>query len=228
MLGSTHTFELFTKCLACHYKCARAFNALCHAVCNMRINRHSAHGFQIRYSAFWMCTAHLAIKAYTSCMSRRHWKRMLIAKMDLFHHVPLTASQSLVQHTHTQADTTDNQNRFCGCCFVAQALQAWYQDVLMEPSRSATGAPPSRAPATPFGRMQLTTPIKATRAATTAAAAAKVDSAVDHRSFGVSPGAGVISPLAKLGIETPKGKLKVSQEAQEVCTQRGMLSMLLT
>lgn len=136
-----------------------------------------------------------------------------------------THPEPVVQHRHT--DTTDNYDS-PGCCFVTQALQAWYQDVLIEPSRSATGAPPSKAPATPFGKMQLTTPIKATRAATTAAAAAKDNGRLENRSSGVSPGAGVISPLAKLGIDTPEGKLNSSQaEAQEVWMQVLLMPLML-
>lgn len=86
------------------------------------------------------------------------------------------------------------------------------------PSASAGGAPPSKAPATPFGKLQLTTPIKSTRAATAAAAAARSSNTADDR----SPGAGVISPLTRLGIKTPDDKLEAPQpDGLQVYTLRG-------
>ena len=69
-------------------------------------------------------------------------------------------------------------------------------------------AAPDKAPATPFGKLQLTTPIKITRATATAAAA-RSNGAADDKcpGDGVSPGGGATSPLAKLGIHTPEDKL---------------------
>lgn len=90
------------------------------------------------------------------------------------------------------------------CCCFAQALQAWYQDVVTAPSGSTGKAAGYKAPATPFGKLQLTTPIKTTRATATAAAARSGN----EKSSDVSPGGGATSPLAKLGIHTPQDKLK--------------------
>ena len=77
-----------------------------------------------------------------------------------------------------------------------QALLAWYQDVLAEPASSNCKVSPPKPPATPFGKLQLTTPMKTTRSA------AAVAAATTH----ISPTASVTSPLAKLGMNTPKGK----------------------
>ncbi|DBA90133.1 TPA: hypothetical protein ACH3X1_003444 [Trebouxia sp. C0004] len=88
------------------------------------------------------------------------------------------------------------------------ALLAWYQDMLADPASNRVS--PARPPATPFGRLQLTTPVKTTRS--TAAAAANSE---------VSPEGSVTSPLAKLGINTPTAKGKgdkpeAKQAEQEV------------
>lgn len=99
---------------------------------------------------------------------------------------------------------TTNADLYVLCC--TQALQAWYQDVLAAPSGSGSTAAPNKAPATPFGKLQLTTPMKVTRATATAAAAISNGTA-DHKSPDVSPGGGATSPLAKLGIHTPEDKL---------------------
>lgn len=105
------------------------------------------------------------------------------------------------------------------CC--TQALQAWYQDVLTAPSVSGSTAAPHKAPATPFGKLQLTTPIKITRASATAAAA-RSNTAADDKcpEDDVSPGGGATSPLAKLGIHTPEEKLtgRPQSDSLQVCT----------
>ena len=86
-----------------------------------------------------------------------------------------------------------------------QALLAWYQDMLADPASNRVS--PARPPATPFGKLQLTTPVKTTRS--TAAAAANRE---------VSPEGCVTSPLAKLGINTPTAKGKGDKpEAKQVC-----------
>lgn len=61
---------------------------------------------------------------------------------------------------------------------------------------------PNRPPATPFGKLRLTTPAKTNRGgrAATAAAAAAADAS------DTSPGTAVVSPLAKLGLNTPMVK----------------------
>ncbi len=84
-----------------------------------------------------------------------------------------------------------------------QALLAWYQDVLADPT---AGVSPPKPPATPFGKLQLNTPVKMTRSTAAVVAA----------SSEVSPTGSVTSPLAKMGINTPKakGRGKVSEEEQ--------------
>ncbi len=90
-----------------------------------------------------------------------------------------------------------------------QALLAWYQDILADPASNRVS--PARPPATPFGNLQLTTPVKTTRSTAAAAAAAAANSEV-------SPEGSVTSPLAKLGINTPTAKGKRDKlEAEQVC-----------
>ncbi|KAA6416560.1 MAG: origin recognition complex subunit 3-like, partial [Trebouxia sp. A1-2] len=87
------------------------------------------------------------------------------------------------------------------------ALLAWYQDMLADPASQRVS--PARPPATPFGQLQLTTPVKTTRSI--AAAAAKSE---------VSPEGSVTSPLAKMGINTPTAKRTTgkpeTKQAEEV------------
>lgn len=86
-----------------------------------------------------------------------------------------------------------------------QALLAWYQDMLADPASQRVS--PARPPATPFGQLQLTTPVKTTRSI--AAAAAKSE---------VSPEGSVTSPLAKMGINTPTAKRTTGKpETKQVC-----------
>ncbi|KAL0049556.1 hypothetical protein WJX82_004745 [Trebouxia sp. C0006] len=92
------------------------------------------------------------------------------------------------------------------------ALLAWYQDILADPASNRVS--PARPPATPFGNLQLTTPVKTTRSTAAAAAAAAANSEV-------SPEGSVTSPLAKLGINTPtakgkRDKLEAEQAEEEV------------
>lgn len=91
--------------------------------------------------------------------------------------------------------------------------------MLTAPSGSGGTAASHKAPATPFGKLQLTTPIKTTRATATAAAARRNGTA-DDKSPEVSPGGGATSPLAKLGIHTPKDKLtgRPQPDSLQVCT----------
>ncbi len=90
-----------------------------------------------------------------------------------------------------------------------QALLAWYQDILADPASNRVS--PARPPATPFGKLQLTTPVKTTRSTAAAAAAAAANSEV-------SPEGSVTSPLAKMGINTPTAKGKGDKpEAKQVC-----------
>ena len=99
---------------------------------------------------------------------------------------------------------------------------AWYQDILTKSTSKVSRASPGKAPATPFGKLQLTTPLKTTRATAAATAAAAAASGVnvnDEQSPEVPPGGGVSSPLAKLGLDTPNAKAQqlLSKDAAQVC-----------
>ena len=92
-------------------------------------------------------------------------------------------------------------------CFFLQALLAWYQDMLAALGANSSRVSPPKPPATPFGKLQLNTPVKHTRSSAALPAAAAAG----------SPPGSITSPLAHLGINTPKTKRKgaAAAEAEE-------------
>ena len=129
----------------------------------------------------------------------------------LNHSIPITVlSEDPPAKQHCKQSTSTLTRYHTGAMIAAcQALLAWYQDILADPASNRVS--PARPPATPFGNLQLTTPVKTTRSTAAAAAAAAANSEV-------SPEGSVTSPLAKLGINTPTAKGKRDKlEAEQVC-----------
>lgn len=85
-----------------------------------------------------------------------------------------------------------------------QALLAWYKDTLAAHSEQEVS--PSKPPATPFSKLSLATPAKATRGRQAAL----------HVNDETSPGTAVTSPLARLGLKTTQAKGRAPADSATV------------